>query len=109
MRTFEQPGCIRISANARACKSWIESRVFAMLLAALFQGVGDLVFDVAGLVIAAELAERGFVEVRHDLAQFLGGRIARGKTPSVELSHPAQPGVALRVAGVALRGARALV
>ena len=30
LRTFEQPGCFWISANARACKSCIESRVFAM-------------------------------------------------------------------------------
>src|ERR1700688_611274 len=29
-RTLEQPGCFRISANARACKSCIESKVFAM-------------------------------------------------------------------------------
>src|ERR1700681_2401890 len=27
LRTFEQPGCVRISANARACKSCIESNV----------------------------------------------------------------------------------
>jgi hypothetical protein len=30
LRTFEQPGCFWISANARSCKSCIESRVFAM-------------------------------------------------------------------------------
>jgi len=30
LRTFEQPGCFWISANARACKSCIESRVFAI-------------------------------------------------------------------------------
>src|SRR5258706_14542099 len=30
LRTFEQPGCLRISANARACKSCIESRILAI-------------------------------------------------------------------------------
>jgi hypothetical protein len=30
LRTLEQPGCLRISANARACKSCIESRILAI-------------------------------------------------------------------------------
>jgi hypothetical protein len=30
LRTFEQPGCFRISANARTCKSCIESSVLVI-------------------------------------------------------------------------------
>ena len=54
---FEQPGCFRIAANARYRKSGIESRVFATQAAALLRSVGDLVLQVTGLMIAAELAK----------------------------------------------------
>src|ERR1700730_4281220 len=64
LRTFEQPGCFWISANARACKSCIESRVFAIQVAALLRSVCDFVLQVAGLMIAAELAQRCLIQLQ---------------------------------------------
>ena len=49
---------------ARRRKSGIESRVFAIQArAVLLRRVGDLVLQVAGLMIAAELAERRLVQL----------------------------------------------
>jgi len=64
LRTFEQPGCFWISANARACKSCIESMVFAIQVAALLRSVCNFVRQVPGLMIAAELAQRRLVQLK---------------------------------------------
>ena len=56
-----QPGCLRISASARHRRSYIESRVFAIQVAALLRRAGDLVLKVTRLMIAAKLAQRRFV------------------------------------------------
>ena len=64
LRTFEHPGCFWISANARARKSCIESRVFAIQVAALLRNVCDFVLQVPGLMIAAELAQRRLVQLK---------------------------------------------
>ena len=65
-------GRSRISANARRRKSGIESRGFATQIAALLRSVGDLVLQVARLMIAAELAQRRLVQLKQNLAQLLG-------------------------------------
>ena len=54
---------VRISANARRRKSGIESRVSAIRVAASLRSLGDLVLQVAGLMIAAELAQRRLVQL----------------------------------------------
>jgi hypothetical protein len=62
--TFEQPGRFWISANALACKSCIESRILAIQVAASLRRIRDLVLQVAGLMIAAELAQRRLVQLK---------------------------------------------
>jgi hypothetical protein len=42
---------------------------------ALLRRVGDLVLKMAGLIIAAELAQRCLVQLKQNLAQLLGFRI----------------------------------
>src|SRR6202171_1899303 len=109
LRTFEQPGCFRISTNARVCKSCIESRVFAIPVAALLRSVGDLVFQVAGLMIAAELAQRRLVQLKQNLAQLLGFRIAGCETLSVNLTQRADHGCSVFAADFAILVAVAIV
>src|SRR5579863_6167719 len=55
---------------------------------------------MAGLVIAAELAERRLVELRQDFAQLLGRGIAGGKTLAINLAQGADEGVAMLVVDV---------
>src|SRR5579872_1190739 len=80
-----------------------------MLVRHLFQCLRDLVFQMAGLVIAAELAERRFVELRQDFAQLLGRGITGGETLAINLAQRADEGVAMLVADVAIVIAVAIV
>jgi len=79
------------------------------LVAALPQRVGYLVLQVAGLMIAAELAQRGLIQLKQNLAQLLGFRIAGGKTLSVNLTQRADQGVSVFVADFAILVAMAIV
>jgi hypothetical protein len=55
-------------------------KVEAWPFATLLRSVCDLVRQMAGLMIAAELAQWRFVELKENLAQFLGRGITGGKT-----------------------------
>jgi hypothetical protein len=66
LQMSEQPGCLFISPNARACKSRIESRVFAIRFVVLLRGLYYLVLQVAGLMI-----------MDHPLAS--NGRVSRAR------------------------------
>ena len=59
-------------------------------------------FDVAGFIIPAQLAQRRFVELTQNVAQLLGGRITGGETLSVNLAQRADEGVAVLVAYFAI-------
>jgi hypothetical protein len=48
--------------------------------AALLRSAGDLVLQVAGLMIAAELAQRGLVQLKQNFAELLSFRIAGCET-----------------------------
>src|ERR1700730_15784508 len=71
-------------------------------IAALLRSVRDLVFQVAGLMIAAELAQRGLVQLKQNLAQLLGFGIASCETLSVNLTQRADQGVSVLVADFAV-------
>jgi len=88
--------------SARTCKPCIESRVFALHIAALLRSVRDLVFQVAGLMIAAKLAQRRLVQLKQNLAQLLAFGIAGCKTLSVKLTQCADEGVSMLVADFAI-------
>ena len=53
---------------------------------ALLRRVGDLVLQVASLMIAAELAQRRLVQLKQNLAQLLSFGIAGCETLSVNLT-----------------------
>ena len=85
-----------IAARPRRRLGWIEklkpgcsseSRVFAIRFAVLLRSVGDLVLQVAGLMIAAELAQRRLVQLKQNLAQLVGFGIAGCETLSVNLRN----------------------
>jgi hypothetical protein len=80
----------------------IEGRVFAPDIAALLRRVRDLVLQMAGLMIAAELAQRRLVELMQNLAQLLGFGIAGCETLSVNLTQCADQGVSVLVAYFAI-------
>src|SRR5580692_10419573 len=65
--------------------------------------------QMAGLVIAAELAQRRLVQLKQDFAELLGRGIAGGKTLSVNLAQRADEGVAVLVADFAVVVAMAIV
>ena len=65
--------------------------------------------QVASLVIAAKLAQRGFIELKQNVAQFLGVGITGSKTPSVNLAQRADEGIAVLVADFAVLVAMAIV
>jgi hypothetical protein len=48
------------------------SKVGSLPFAVLLRSVGDLVLQVAGLMIAAELAERRLVELKQNFAELFG-------------------------------------
>src|SRR6185437_14443971 len=64
---------------------------------------------MAGLMIAAELAQRRLVQLKQDFAELLGGGITGGKTLSVNLAQRADEGVAVLVADFAVVVAVAIV
>ena len=64
---------------------------------------------MAGLMIAAELAQRRLVQLKQDFAQLLGRGITRSKTLSVNLAQRADEGVAVLVADFAVVVAVAIV
>ena len=80
----------------------LPSKVGTSPFAALLQSVCDLVLQVAGLMIAAELAPRCFVELRENIAQFLGIRITGSKTLSVNLTQRADESISVLVADFAV-------
>ena len=65
--------------------------------------------QVAGFMIAAELAQRRLVELKQDFAQLVGRRIPGGKTLSVNLAQRTDEGVAVLVADFAVVVAVAIV
>src|SRR5258708_28526225 len=91
------------------CKPCIESRVFALhIAAALLRSVGDLVLQVAGLMIAAKLAQRRLVQLKQNHAQLLGFRITGCEILSVLTQH-ADEGVSVLVADFVVLVAVAIV
>src|SRR5260370_5511091 len=108
-RTVEQPGCFRISANARACKSCIESRVFANRVPALLRSVGDLALQVIRLMIATDLAQGRLIELKHYLAQFRGFRMPGRKALPVNFAQRPNQGVAVLAADFAIFVGMAMV
>jgi hypothetical protein len=76
---------------------------------ALLRSVCDFVFQVTGLMIAAELAQRRFIELKKNLAQFLGHRITGCKILFVNLTQRADEGVSVLVADFAVVVAVAIV
>jgi hypothetical protein len=77
--------------------------------ATLFRSVGDLVLQMAGLMIAAELTQRRIIELKENVTQLLGWRITGGKTLSVNLAQRADQGVAVLVADFAVMVTVAIV
>ena len=73
------------------------------------QGVGDLVIEMTGFEVAAKLAQRCLVQVKHDLAQRVGWGIAGGKTLPVNLAQGADQGGPMLVADFAIVVALAIV
>ena len=65
--------------------------------------------QVAGFMIAAELAQRCLVQLKENLAQFLGLRIPSCETLSVNLAQCADQGIAVLVADFAILVAVAIV
>src|ERR1700689_3078511 len=65
--------------------------------------------QMAGLVIAAELAQRRLVQLKQDFAELLGRGITGGKTLSVNLAQRTNEGVAVLVADFAVVVAVAIV
>src|SRR5271154_729343 len=64
---------------------------------------------MAGLMIAAELAQRRLVQLKQDIAQLLRRGITGGKAWSVNLAQRADEGVAVLVADFAVVVAAAIV
>ena len=75
----------------------------------LFRCLDDLVLEMAGLVIAAELAERRLVQLNHDFAQLLGRGITGSKPWSVNLAQRTDEGIAMLVADFTIVVAVAVV
>src|SRR4029077_14075415 len=71
--------------------------------------VGDLVREMAGLVIAPELAQRRLVQVGQNVAQFLGRGITGCEARAGDLAQRADEGVAVLVADFAILVAVAIV
>jgi hypothetical protein len=77
--------------------------------AALLRRVGDFALQVAGLVIAAELAQRRFVQLKQNFTQLLGFGITGRETLSVNLAQCADEGVSVLVADFTIPVAVAIV
>src|SRR5258708_30118677 len=107
--TLWQPGCCLISASARRRKSCMESRGFAIPGAALLRSDGDLVLQVAGLLIAPELAQRRLIQLKQNLAQLLGFRIAGREILSVNFTQRPDYGVSVFATDFAILVAVAIV
>src|ERR1700674_4205332 len=75
----------------------------------LLRSAGDLVPQMAGLVIAAELAQRCLVQLKQDLAQLLGFGIAGCETLPVYLAQRADERVSMLAADFAVVVAVAIV
>jgi hypothetical protein len=71
-------------------------------VAALLRSVCDFVLQVAGLMIAAELAQRRLVQLKQNLAELFGFRIPCGETLSVNLTQRADEGISVLVADFAI-------
>jgi hypothetical protein len=87
----------------------LPSKVGTSPFAALLRSVFDLVLQVAGLMIAAELTQGCFIQVRKNLAKFFRRGITGGKPLSVNLAQCADEGVAVLVADFAVVVALAIV
>jgi hypothetical protein len=75
----------------------------------LLRRVCNLLLKMAGLVIAAELAERRLVQLKQNLAQLPGFRIAGRETLSVNLTLRADERVSVFAADFAILVAMAIV
>src|SRR5436309_1986593 len=73
------------------------------------RGVGDLVIQMTGLVVATKLAQRCLVQVKQNVTQLVGRGITGGKTLPVNLAQCADEGVAVLVADFAIVVALAIV
>src|SRR5215216_2691221 len=73
------------------------------------RSVGDLVIQMTGLVVAAKLAQRCLVQVKHNFAQAVGWGVTGGKTLPVNLAQGADRGGAVLVADFAILVAVAIV
>src|SRR3977135_925461 len=87
----------------------LASKVGSSSFAALLRCVGDFVLQVTGLMIAAELAQRRFVQLKQNFAQLLGFRIAGCEALSVNLAQRADEGVSVFAADFAIPVALATV
>lgn len=79
------------------------------LAAALLRSLCDLVLQVTGFVIAAELAQRRFVQLKENFAQFFGFGIAGCEALPINLTQRADKSVAVFVADFAVLVAVAIV
>ena len=77
--------------------------------AALLRGFGDLVLQVAGHMITAELAQRCLVQLKQNLAELLGVRIAGCETLAVHFALCANEGVSVLGADFSVLVAVAIV
>src|ERR1700682_887817 len=75
----------------------------------LLRRVADLVLEMAGLMIAAQLAQRRLVQLKQNIAELFAFRIAGGETLSVNLAQGADQGVAMLVVDFAILVAVAIV
>jgi hypothetical protein len=87
----------------------LPSKVGTSPFAALLRSIFDLVLQVARLMIAAELAQRCFVELKKNLAHFFGFRIIGCETLSVNLTQRADKSISMFVADFAVVVAVAIV
>src|SRR6516162_6141406 len=87
----------------------LASKVGSSPFVALLRRVRYFALQVAGLMIAAELAHRRFVQLKQNFTQLLGFRITGCEALSVNLAQRADEGVSVLVADFAILVAVAIV
>src|SRR6516162_2501157 len=75
----------------------LASKVGSSPFVALLRRVRYFALQVAGLMIAAELAHRRFVQLKQNFTQLLGFRITGCEASSVNLAQRADEGVAVAI------------
>jgi hypothetical protein len=99
----------RLPFSSYRTSSRLRCPVLAIWLAALLRRLCDLVFQVTRFMIAAELTQRRFVELKQNLAECLGFRMPGGETLSVNLAQRADHRVSVFVADFTVVVAVAIV